>query len=144
MRTLAALLDEVIPSSADGRMPGAGQLGLAEKIAREVAARPGALDAVTSGLHALDRIARGEHGDVFASLEPDARKRVVEQVSAADPVLLASVAFPAYIAYYEHPKVLVSLGMEARPPHPKGYELEPFDETLLDKVRSRKRLFREF
>lgn len=143
MRTLAALLDEVIPPSADGRMPGAGALGLAERIVRDVAARPGSIDGVRSGLDTLDRTARGEHGEAFASLSLDARKQVVEQVSGADPFLLPSLAFPTYIAYYEHPQVLAALGMEPRPPHPKGYELEPFDESLLEGVRSRTRLYRE-
>ncbi len=30
-----------------------------------------------------------------------------------------------------------------RPPHPKGYEMEPTDFSLLDGVRRRERLYRE-
>jgi hypothetical protein len=33
--------------------------------------------------------------------------------------------------------------MEARPPHPKGYEMAPHDLSLLDPVRRREKLYRD-
>ena len=36
-----------------------------------------------------------------------------------------------------------SLGMEARPPFPKGYEVEQGDWSLLDPVRARPKMYRE-
>jgi len=39
--------------------------------------------------------------------------------------------------YYKHPRVLAHYGLEARPPHPKGYEVPPTDWSLLDPVRKR-------
>jgi hypothetical protein len=36
-----------------------------------------------------------------------------------------------------------SLGLEARPPYPKGFELEQGDWSLLDPVRAGPPLFRE-
>lgn len=141
--TLAALLDHVIPPSADGRMPGAGAVGLADRISRELSARPGVLEVVRGGLASLDRIARGERGDPFAKLPAADRRGVLDQVSAAEPGLVPSLAFPTYIAYYEHPTVLAALGLEPRPPHPQGYELEAFDESLLEGVRRRSPSYRE-
>lgn len=143
LRDLAALLDEVIPPSADGRMPGAGELGLGERIAREMAANGVMLDTVRSGIANLDRVARGEHGSPFGELPSDDRKRVLAQVAEAEPTLVPTLAFPTYIAYYEHPRVLSALGLEPRPPHPDGYELEPFDTKLLEGVRQRAHSYRE-
>jgi hypothetical protein len=38
--------------------------------------------------------------------------------------------------------VLTALGLEARPPHPAGYAIEPNDLSLLDPVRRRAELYR--
>jgi len=143
LRDLSALLDEVIPPGADGRMPGAGAIGLGERIAREVSGNAALLDTVRSGIASLDRVARGEHGAPFGELPSDARKRVLAQVTETEPALMPTLAFPTYIAYYEHPSVLSALGLDPRPPHPKGYGLEPFDPTLLEGVRQRARSYRE-
>jgi len=142
-RLVAALLDEIIPASADGRMPGAGELGLAERVITDLSKQPGLLELVRVGLAALDRVARGERGDAFAALPAPDRKGILEQIVQADPAFVSMLLFPTYVAYYEHPRVLAGLGREPRPPHPKGYELEPFDPTLLDVVRKRAPLFRE-
>ncbi|MDG2305085.1 MAG: gluconate 2-dehydrogenase subunit 3 family protein [Candidatus Binatia bacterium] len=142
-RGLTGLLNEVIPPNPDRGMPGAGDLGLAGIVAVALAKHPVVLDALKAGLATLDRVARGECGDAFSALAPGDRKRILGQVEDAGSVLVPMLAFPTYVAYYEHPEVLVALGREARPPHPKGYELEPFDPRLLESVRSRGRLYRE-
>jgi hypothetical protein len=49
-----------------------------------------------------------------------------------------------YSAYYQHPRVLSGLGLEPRPPHPKGYALEQPDlDALLAPVRARAKLYRD-
>lgn len=40
-------------------------------------------------------------------------------------------------AYYQDDRVMQSLGMEPRPPFPKGYEVPEGDWSLLDPVRAR-------
>lgn len=143
LRSFAALLDEVIPPSADGRMPGAGQLGLAERVARDLGAQPALAEMVVAGLASADRVAREECDRPFAALAATDRRRVLARLVEAGTPLPTLLAFPTYVAYYEHPAVLVALGREARPPHPGGYELEPFDERLLDGVRKRAPFYRE-
>ena len=39
------------------------------------------------------------------------------------------------LCYYRDDRVMVSLGLEARPPFPKGHVLEQGDWSLLDPVR---------
>ena len=44
--------------------------------------------------------------------------------------------------YYRDDRVMLSLGMEPRPPHPDGYEVEQGDWSLLDPVRQRDEFYR--
>ena len=45
--------------------------------------------------------------------------------------------------YYRDDRVMRSLDLEARPPFPKGFEVEQGDWSLLDQVRARPKLWRE-
>ena len=53
------------------------------------------------------------------------------------------LTFHAFIGYYQHPRVVEALGLEARPPHPQGYQVAPNDLTLLDGVRRGPKRYRE-
>lgn len=138
---LSAVLDAVIPRSTDGRLPGAGELGLARAIEQQL----GAMCAFTArGLDALDALARDRGAAGFAALAPAERAAVLGAHAAADPGFLPGLVFQIYSAYYQHPRVLEALGLEPRPPHPKGYALEQPDlEALLAPVRARAKLYRD-
>ena len=45
--------------------------------------------------------------------------------------------------YYRDARVMASIGMEARPPHPEGHAVEQGDWSLLDPVRARGPIYRE-
>jgi len=45
--------------------------------------------------------------------------------------------------YYRDDRVMLSIGMEPRPPHPLGYVVEQGDWSLLDPVRGRDDLYRK-
>ena len=45
--------------------------------------------------------------------------------------------------YYRDDRVVRSLGLEPRPPFPKGHVLEQGDWSLLDAVRGRPRMWRD-
>ncbi len=138
---LPAVLDAIIPRSADGRLPGAGELGLA----REIEQKLGAMVAFTArGLDALDALARERGAAEFAALASAERMELLNAHATADPGFLPGLMFQVYSAYYQHPRVLAGLGVEPRPPHPKGYALEQPDlEALLAPVRARTRLYRD-
>jgi hypothetical protein len=138
--TLSAMLDCLIPADPARGLPGAGALGLA----RYVTERLGdALATLAPGFSALDAAA-GEHGGRrFADLDAGDRAAVLRAHAERDPGFLAPLLFHTYAGYYQNPTVLEALGMEGRPPHPKGYELEPGDLTLLDPVRARPQLYRD-
>jgi hypothetical protein len=134
-RLLLGLLDAVVPPSADGRLPGAGQLDLVEHIARTVREMPMLRPVVEYGLSALSEL---------ATKRPDRDLRaVLEAFAAGDQFFMPAFLFLVYSTYYQNPRVLAALGLEARPPHPKGHEMEPIDVTLLDPVRRRAGMFRK-
>ena len=141
--TLKSVLDEVIPVSQDGRLPGAGELGLASEIEQALLETPALVPAIEQGLAALEQGA-DRRGSCFAELEPRDKLDVMNEVAAAQPALLPSLVFHCYVRYYQHPRVVEALGLEARPPHPKGYELAMGDLTLLDAVRDRPKVYRNF
>jgi len=134
-RLLVGLLDAIVPASADGRLPGAGQLDLVEHIARTVRETPMLRPVVEYGMSALSELAaKRADGDVRA---------VLEEFAAGDQFFMPAFLFLVYSTYYQNPRVLEALGLEARPPHPKGHEMEPIDLTLLDPVRRRDGMFRK-
>jgi hypothetical protein len=141
-RALSCVLDEIIPPSADGRLPGAGELGLVAVIREELRKSPDLRLAVTQGLAALGTLSK-DRGGAFSELEARDRLEVMNELVAAQPAFLPGLIFHTYCAYYQAPRVVEGLGLEARPPHPQGYTLEPGDLGLLDPVRRRAPMYRD-
>ena len=131
-RTLASVLDEVIPPRADGRLPGAGTLGLAATVEAVLQATPDLAGMIADGLTSLDETARARMGRAFVELG------VADKVALLNeqPFMLP-LTFHVYVAYYQDPRVVTVLGLEARAPHPQGYAVAPSDLSLLDAVRRR-------
>lgn len=142
LETLGHVLNQVIPPALDGRLPGAGDLGLASEIARAIAANPFLLSILTRALGALDDGATRAGAPCFAALDPQEKDRILKEVVDAEPDFVPALLFPTYVAYYQHPRVLSGLGEEPRAPFPEGYRLPPFDESLLTPVRARGPLLR--
>ena len=134
--TLAGVLDEIVPPSADGRLPGAGALGLAGPVEASVQRTPGAVPNLARALDAL--AAEG-----FAALAGAERTRALEDFAARNPGFVPSLLAPTYLRYYQEPRVYAALGLEPRPPHPRGHVLEPGDLSGLEAVRRRGKLYRE-
>jgi hypothetical protein len=134
-KILSCVLDVLIPASDDGRFPAAGTLGLGAAV-EQVAARTPGLDAlVRSGLEALDAAARARGAAGFAAAAPAERRALLEEVAAAQPGFVPALVFHTYTGYYQHPRVFEALGLEPRPPFPRGHELAPVDPALLAPVR---------
>ena len=143
-KLLAHVLDGIIPPSADGRLPGAGALGLASEIGPTIGASEEQRGLLEAALDALDALARERLGAGYAALAPEDRSEVLTAYAEANPVFVPGLMFPVYVAYYQHPQVLEALGLEPRPPYPKGYEIEPSNlSDLLEGVRSREQFYRK-
>lgn len=141
-RAIDRVLDELIPPSQDGRLPGAGQLELAGYVDRALRSMPELRAMFVESVSALDAIAGRRHARRFADLATHEQAEVIsEHASSADafpPILVLH----AYSGYYQHPRVLEALGLGSSPPHPTGYEMQPNDLSLLDPVRQRAPMYR--
>lgn len=142
-RALVAVLDEIIPASADGRLPGAGFTVAAGLLEATFRLLPDMRVPIAFGLDALDRAAATRGRGCFADLSAEERRGVLEEVAVADPGFVPTLMFLAYVSYYADRGVLEGLRFEARPPHPLGHAMAPNDPSLLEPVRRRGRLWRE-
>jgi hypothetical protein len=111
-----------------------------ERLARDL---PAFRAALLPGLAALGERARRDGAAGFAALPADQRLAALNEIAAAHPAFVPNLVFQTYVAYYREDRVLEGLGLEPRPPHPKGHELAPMDPTLLDVVRGRPPLYRK-
>jgi hypothetical protein len=142
-RALAGVLDEIIPASSDGRLPGAGELGLASHIDQALQQAPELRPVIAQGLSGIADLASRRNSQGFAALPKQDKLEVLSEIESREPAFLPSLIFLTYTGYYRNGRVVEALGLEPRPPHPKGYEVEENDLTLLDGVRQRPKLYRE-
>ena len=139
-RALESVLDEIIPPSGDGRLPGAGEVGLVRYIEQHASElRP----TIVQGLSALDDHARGRGARDFAALSREDKLEALNELATAQPAFLSGLILQSYVGYYQNDRVLEGLGLEPRPPYPDGYKMEPTDLGLLDGVRRRDKLYRD-
>ncbi|HSI02694.1 MAG TPA: hypothetical protein VLA02_18980, partial [Reyranella sp.] len=79
----------------------------------------------------------------FAALDRVAREALINDWYAVGGTPAAALGRLILAAYYRDDRVLLALGLEARPPFPKGYVVEQGDWSLLDGVRKRPSLWRD-
>ena len=142
-RALACVLDEIIPASDDGRLRGAGELGLVGYLETALAHMPEVREMIVHGVRTLDALAVERTSLHFPDLGRDDRVRVMNEHAASEHSFPPTLLILTYGGYYHDDHVLEALGMEPRPPHPKGYEMAPDDLSLLDPVRRRPKLYRD-
>lgn len=138
--TLDAVLDLIVPPHPGRGLPGASEVGVPAHLAARV---PDALPALRDELDALDCAARKRHGLAFAALAQPARQALVDAIRAAEPAFMSRLAVETVGCYYMDDRVLRAIGMEARPPWPKGYQVMKGDLALLEPVRARGKIWRD-
>lgn len=120
---LHTAMDQIIPAG-DG-MPSASEAG---------------------GLEYLDRIARQEPevaNQLRALLAELKKRKTLTEFEAKDPENFAHLRDYVYEAYYTQPRIWKLVGYQDYPTDHAGPHLPPFDESLLEPVRNRPRLYRE-
>lgn len=120
---LAALLDTLVPASADARLPSAAEVGFLDHLKRF---EPAYLTTLASVLRSLDRD--------FAQLDLRARVERVARFAEAEPQMFKALLQRVYDAYYQDARVRGAIGASAGAPFPQGNILAPGDLDLLDPV----------
>lgn len=137
---LNLVLNLIVPPSADGRLPGADEVGVPAFLAAQA---PDALPGLRDELDEVERCAQAEFGGGFATLAPADRQALIERLRAQNPAFMSRLALETVTCYYQRDEVLAVLGIETRPPAPQGFQVIQGDLTLLAPVRRRGQVYRD-
>jgi hypothetical protein len=132
---LRAIAGVIIPASAEFDVPGADDPAIQADIVATLGRDTGLVR------QALDELARLA-GSPLASLDPTRRESVGMELRAKGGAAVATLTRVILQCYYRDDRVVRSLGLEPRPPYPKGHVLEDGDWSLLDPVRVRPPMWR--
>jgi hypothetical protein len=138
---LKSVMDLIVPAVDD--LPGAGEMGLgadAEKLALRVEDYGEALQRVLDAL-SLDPTARAEGG--FAALDEEQQVAALKVLEANMPKHFDNFVDLVYIVYYSHEQVHKRIGWRSGPLQPLGWELPPFDPSILETVSKRRPFWRK-
>ncbi len=135
-RSLRALAGLMIPASADYDVPGADDEAIFADIVNSLGRDA---DPVRRALRCVNALS----GRAFADLNADEQQSVARSFRDESPSLAAVLTEVTVRCYYRDDRVMRSLGMEPRPPFPKGFEVESGDWSLLDPVRARSKIYRD-
>jgi hypothetical protein len=135
-RDLRCVAGVMIPASTEFDVPGADDAAIFADI---VASLGRDFNAVRDALAEFAALAGGP----FADLDETRRQAVAAAFQAQGGVPLAALSRAVLQCYYRDDRVIRSLGMEPRPPFPKGHVLEQGDWSLLDPVRTRPKMWRD-
>jgi hypothetical protein len=125
----------MVPASAEFDVPGADDPAIQADI---VATLGRDTKLVREALDALADLA----GRPLASLDHANREAIAIELRAKGGPAVATLSRVILQCYYRDNRVVRSLGLEPRPPFPKGHVLEDGDWSLLDPVRSRPPMWR--
>jgi hypothetical protein len=132
---LRCLAGMIIPATAKYGVPGADDDTIFSDIVNSIGRDRNAVRAALTMLRTLA-------GGPAAALDAARRGEVAAQLRAEGGAAVSVLTRIVLLCYYRDDRVMVSLGLEARPPFPKGHELEQGDWSLLDPVRVRKPFWR--
>ncbi len=133
LRSIAGLM---IPASEEFRVPGADDpaifADIEKSIGRDMADIKKALAKITE-----------LGGGAFSDLDATRKQATADSFQATAGALATTLGRVILQCYYRDDRVVRSLGLEPRPPFPKGHTLEQGDWSLLDPVRARPKMWRD-
>ena len=119
-----AVLDRLIPRQSE--MPGAGEVGTADYIDGVVSTSPQLARLFSAGLQDIE-IAASRLGASFDELSVHQQDEVLRGVETDSPEFFDALVRHTYNGYYINPKVVELLGLDPRPPQPRGNQVERGD-----------------
>ena len=132
---LRAVAGVIVPASAEFDVPGADDPLIQADMVATLGRDTGRVR------EALDELARLA-GAPLASLDTARRGAVAMELRAKGGAAVATLTRVVLQCYYRDDRVVRSLGLEPRPPYPKGHVLEDGDWALLEPVRARPPMWR--
>lgn len=136
---LDTIMDELIPPSDDGIIPGAGALGVADFLP---AARPYAKDPIKSALIIINFV-----GNDFITLPRPTRVAMLKRSELEHAEAFATLIRTTYMGYYSRSDTRPHFGVGSHPIHPLGYKVLPESHELMNEltapVRQRGKVYRD-
>lgn len=127
----------IIPADVRRSVPGADDAAIFEDMLATVGQDR---QAVGAALRRLDAMSAAP----FAVQDGAAQDAALAALQRDEPQAFMALAGLVVRCYYRDTRVMLALGMEPRPPHPRGFEVDAGDWSLLDPVRSRAgRIYRD-
>jgi hypothetical protein len=137
-RTLTALLNLIIPASEDGKMPGANDIGFFTYMQNE-----NILLIIQEGLIKIIDESHNHYGRGFSALSVAEQSELVSGLKGILFRFINILTTHVIHCYYQYDDVLKAIGLEARPPFPKGSKVEEGDIILLEPVYYRGKCYRD-
>ena len=94
-------------------------------------------------MSALETLAQEKENASFANLLIDQRVRIIKIFRETYPTEANMFENLTSQCYYQDDRIMISLGMEPRPPYPEGFIVEQGDWSLLEPVRKREKFYRK-
>ena len=82
-------------------------------------------------------------GSSFVEMSNDEQDDVLKHVESSKSAFFETLLMHTYNGYYSNPEVIEALGLEPRPPQPRGHEVEFGDFSTLEAVQSRGQAYRD-
>jgi hypothetical protein len=136
---VTAVLDRIIP--ANETMPGAGQIAL-DFLDGVIGRSPTLKRSFSAGLSAIEVYAQVTYQHDFVSLRDEEKDGVLRNIETAQPAFFEALRRQTYNGYYTNSRIIELLGLEDRPPQPKGHHLEPGNLGLIENVKNRGIVYR--
>ena len=137
-KVLTAVLDRLVPPIDE--LPGAGGLELAPRVmevAERIARFGEALREVEAGLAAAP-----DDRD-FSALDAEQQTATLRAVEEDRPAAFETLVKLTYLVYYGDDWVRRRIGWKPGGVQPDGFELPPFEESVLDTIRKRTPFWRQ-
>ena len=133
---LEAIMDRMIPAVGD--LPSAGQMGLIDEIAQLAAKQKRFENLFYSAMAAFE----SNIPDFLTSSE-SVQDENLKTFESNNPEHFNTIRTIVYIVYYKDSRVHKRIGWDGQPPQPQGYEMDPWDESVLENARKREPFWRK-
>lgn len=133
---LSAVLNRIVPAKEN--VPAAGDLGIAGFVESVAAGSNPKRRLLMEGLVQIE-LAASERGGPFTALAEPAQSEALRAVESDNPEFFQELVTQTYRGYYTDQTVCIELGY--RPPNRDDYDPLPFDESLLEPVRQRGKIW---
>ena len=138
---LRAAMDHMVPAG-DG-MPAASAVGgvdYLDRLARQASDIKADLE---RSLTTLQQFSSQQLGKDFIAVSQGDQLEALKKLEKQQPETFASLRDYVYESYYTQPQVWKLIGYEFYPTNTAGPRMEPFDESVLAKVKKMPKLYRE-